>query len=173
MRILPLLVATLIIAGGAPLAFGEGIKQVQSTETFEAWTVRCVTARADTNTKNCEATHSVRNDKGAIIVHAAIGKNNKTPEGLIVVFQVPQGLLLSHPARMIAEGKVAVLTAPYFTCMQDTCLAHADTTKSSLAPFIPAKTGFLEVTERTGRTVRIEISFKGLAAALDRLSDQP
>jgi len=160
------------MVGGAPLASGEETKPVPSTEIYDAWTVRCVAAGSDATTKNCEATHSVRNDKGAVIVHTAIGQDRKRQDGLIVVFQVPQGLLLSQPARLVAEGKVAVLAAPYFTCLQNTCLARADTTKSSLELFVPAQKGFLEVKERTGRTVRIEISFKGLAAALDRLVGQ-
>jgi len=173
MCILPLFAAALAIAGDAPFAYGEETSPVPTTETYDAWTVRCVTARSDATGKNCEAIHSVRNDKGAVIVHAAIGKDSTKQDGLIVVFQVPQGLLLSHPARLVAEGKVAVLAAPYFTCMQNTCLARADTTKSSLDLFVPAQKGFLEVKERTGRTVRVEISFQGLAAALDRLVGQP
>lgn len=153
-----------------PSALSQEAKPSQSTETYGNWTVRCVTSDNEAKVKTCEIIQLIRNDNGATIVQTAIGKGSgDASDGLIVVFQLPQGLLLTEPAKMTLEGTETVLSARYFTCMQSTCLARADIKYEDLDPFIAAKKGILDITQRDGRTLRIEISYDGLSDALERL----
>lgn len=147
-----------------------------TTETYGSWTYRCsqVAQQADTQTsakKACELVQVVRDSKGNVIAQIAFGKDPGDEDKLIAVVQVPQGTLLTQPVTLSDEALKNSLSAPYFSCFNNICLARTDIDPNLLSALGAVDKGQLEFADRTGRTVRVLLSFEGLKAASDRLID--
>lgn len=145
-----------------------------TTETYGSWTYRCsqVTPPADassTTNKTCELVQVVRDGKGNVIAQIAFGKNPDGENSLISVIQLPQGTLLTAPVTLSDETKKHNLTALYFSCFNNICLARTDVSRNLLKALGDGNKGTLEFVDRSGRTVRVLLSFKGLKAASERL----
>lgn len=140
----------------------------QSTETYGDWTYRCQIVNDADKTKRCEVVQVIRDDKGAVISQAAIGKSEEASKFLMVV-QVPQGVLLTEQLSFETEDAKTKVEAPYVTCVQNYCLARADVENTLMKSFGQAKKGFVSIRDNTGRPIKIAVSFNGMSDALSKL----
>ncbi|MBO6919361.1 MAG: invasion associated locus B family protein [Rhizobiaceae bacterium] len=147
-----------------------------TTETYGSWTYRCsqIAQQSDAQTsakKACELVQVVRDGKGNVIAQIAFGRDPDGENKLIAVVQVPQGTLLTRPVTLSDEARKNNLTAPYFSCFNNICLARTDIEPNLLSALGVGDKGQLEFADRTGRIVRVLLSFEGLKAASDRLME--
>ena len=145
-----------------------------TTETYGSWTYRCsqIAQQEDTQEtakKACELVQIVRDGKGNVISQIAFGKNPDGGDSLVTVIQVPQGMLLTEPVKLSNESQTQAITAPYFSCFNNICLARTDIKSDLLSALGGDSKGNLEFVDRSGRKVRVLLSFDGLKAASDRL----
>ena len=154
----------------------------QTTETYDNWVYRCsqiTTAAAQqgnseqaaTPQKRCEVTQVLQDNTGNVIAQIAIGKSAETEGNLVLVMQVPQGTLLSEPVRMGNETLSTSIDAAYFTCLQSVCLARAETKGKPLNDLAKLEKAKLQFADRSGRSIQVLFSFKGLAPALKRMDE--
>lgn len=160
-----------------------------TTETYGNWTYRCaqitspsdqVEAPAaaagetpakpeDSTTMVCETSQVLQDADRNVIAQIAFGNVPATPGKLVVVFQVPQGTLLSSPVRFGTEGLKDSLEAEYVTCYQQICLARAEIETETIRKFGQSENGTLEFADRSGRKISVLLSFDGMTAANERL----
>ena len=172
---------------GAPHASAE--KPSVTTETYGNWTYRCAqitnpsdqvetpaAATGETPTKPeasttmvCETSQVLQDADRNVIAQIAFGNVPATPGKLVVVFQVPQGTLLSSPVRFGTEGLKDSLEAEYVTCYQQICLARAEVETEIIRKFGQSENGTLEFADRSGRKISVLLSFEGMTAANERL----
>lgn len=152
------------------------------TETFGNWSYRCRQVQPQGEIKpdadkanvpskmSCETLQVVRDEKGNVIAQIAFGVVPTSPDAIIAVFQVPQNTLLSSPVKFGSEDLATAIEANYVTCFQSICLARTSTTKDQLASLASAADkGAMEFKDRSGRSIRVLLSFDGLTSALQRL----
>lgn len=159
------------------LATGQSFAQEPSitTETYGSWTYRCSQVskpNADdtaVSKKACELVQVLQDAKGNVIAQLAFGIDAASPEKIVSVMQVPQGALLTVPVVLSDEDKKNTLQAPYFSCFNNICLARTETNKEQLKSFGTSSKGNLEFADRSGRKIRVLLSFEGLSAASERL----
>lgn len=160
----------------------------ETTETYGDWTFRCNQVEASTAeasetdgnnsskdavTKLCETTQVLRDGNGNVIAQIAFGQDPSNAEKIVTVFQVPQGTLLTTPVRFGDEELTKSIDADYFTCIQSICLARTETDEASLKDIGSVEKGSLIFADRSGRNIRVLLSFKGLNDAIERMvSDQ-
>lgn len=163
------------VFGVTSLCLGAVVAQEPSetTETYGSWMYRCVQPQAvqggDTlPPKICEINQTLSDANGSVVGTIAIGPN-PDGEGLVSVFRVPQGTLLSYPVNFGTEDGEAVVQAQYFTCMNNACFARVATSEDVVVDIAEAEQGRLLFADRSGRVVQVLLSLSGLKAALGRL----
>ncbi len=160
-----------------------------TTETYGNWTYRCAqiaspseqaaTPEASTgetpakpeaaNTMVCETSQVLQDANRNVIAQIAFGIAPATQDKLVIVFQVPQGTLLSSPVRFGAEGLKDSIEAEYVTCYEQICLARAEIESKTIRKFGESENGALEFADRSGRKINVLLSFDGMTAANERL----
>lgn len=171
---------------GTPHASAQ--KPSVTTETYGNWTYRCAQVASpsdqvdapaasgetpakpkDSTTMVCETSQVLQDADRNVIAQIAFGNVPATPGRLVIVFQVPQGTLLSSPVRFGTEGLKDSLEAEYVTCYQQICLARAETEAETIRKFGQSENGTLEFADRSGRKISVLLSFDGMTAANERL----
>ena len=146
----------------------------ETTETYGSWTYRCsqVAQQNDANSaakRACELLQVIRDSKGNVIAQIAFGNSLEDNNNLISVVQVPQGMLLSEPIVLADEVQKNKVAAPYFSCFNNICLARANVSRDVLSALGDSNKGSLEFVDRTGRKIKVLLSFEGLKTASERL----
>jgi len=155
---------TLTAASAALAAQGQTPpKPSQTTETFGAWTVRCVGGEQ----KTCEAVQVINGQAGTIAEIAIALPKGETDA--IIASRAPLGVLISEPMLFGEADSTDPIAINYVTCVSQGCLAQAKVPAEGLMSLAGKKTGNLTIKERSGRTFRITVSLEGLKDALTRL----
>lgn len=139
------------------------LKPSQTTETFGAWTVRCV---GDVQ-KNCEALQVINGQAGTIAeIAIALPQGQKDA---VIASRAPLGVMISEPIRFGEKGSSDAIEINYVTCVSQGCIAQAKVSAEGLRSLAGKKAGNLTIKEHSGRTYQITVSFDGLGDALTRL----
>lgn len=184
MRVLLTVIGGLALLG-APHASAE--KPSVTTETYGNWTYRCAQIASPSDqvgtpaagetpakpeaspTMVCETSQVLQDAERNVIAQIAFGTIPGTPGKLVIVFQVPQGTLLSSPVRFGTEGLKDSVEAEYVTCYQQICLARAEIETETIRKFGLSENGTLEFADRSGRKISVLLSLDGMTAANERL----
>ena len=138
-------------------------KPSQTTETFGAWTVRCVGAEE----AQCEAVQII-NGKAGTIAEIAIALPAGQKEA-ILASRAPLGVMISEPIRFGEKDAADAFAINYVTCVNKGCLAQAKVPTDGLLSLADKKAASLTIKEHSGRTFQILVSLDGLKDALTRL----
>ena len=138
-------------------------KPSQTTETFGAWTVRCV---GDAQ-KNCEALQVINSQAGTL-AEIAIALPSGRDEA-VIAGRAPLGVSISEPMRFGEKDSAEAIEIDYVTCVSQGCLAQAKVPAAGLWSLADKKTGNLTIREHSGRVYQITVSLDGLKDALTRL----
>lgn len=138
-------------------------KPSQTTETYGAWTVRCI----GDEEKACEAVQVINGQAGTI-AEIAIALTTNQSEA-IIASRAPLGVLVSEPILFGETDGSEFIEINYVTCLSQGCFAQVSVPAEGLLSLADKKSGHLSIKERTGRTYRITVSFEGLRDALTRL----
>ncbi|TDT88806.1 invasion associated locus B family protein [Azorhizobium caulinodans] len=140
----------------------------RTTATYDDWVVRCERSEVVGGAKVCEAAQTLQigNAQQQLGAQVVFGRLTKEAPMRIVV-QLPVGVWLPNGARFVLPGdKPRTIAMPYKFCIR-ACIADADLSADDVAALNtnagPAKLEFLD---RNQQPVALEISFKGLPAAL-------
>ncbi len=138
-------------------------KPSQTTETFGAWTIRCVGEEQ----KSCEALQVINSNAGTIAeIAIALGNNNKEA---IIASRAPLGVMISEPMRFGESGGKTPFEINYVTCVSQGCIAQTKVSTDGLFELADKDAGSLTFKERSGRALQIKLSLNGLKDALIRL----
>jgi invasion protein IalB len=145
-----------------------------STATFDDWLMRCETRPP--GPKVCEAAQAIAargaNQQQSVIAEVVFGRISKTDPMKLIV-QLPPGVWLPSGASFtVGDGSAVALT---FTRCTQACVAEAE-----LRPeFVQALRGWtktdparLDFEDGAQRKVELNVSLKGLPAALAARDDQ-
>lgn len=153
-----------------PAAAQEAEQPSQTTETFGAWTVRCVAQADQPQTRQCEAVHSVSTN-GGVIAQVAIAAAQEGRAQVVAV--TPLGVKLAMTPQIGIAGSGDPVPLPWDMCMAGGCVARASIAQSEVSALAGTGGLVLSFTEGAGRRLDIEIPTSGLAASLGRLSFAP
>ena len=145
-----------------------------SSATFGDWTLRCQTAAAPQARRSCEVIQNVMiQNQSAPFALVAFGK--PTPEeGLHVTVVVPVNVTFPSAVRVATDEKDPQPAELGWTrCLPAGCFATAVPKEEALKKW-RAASGPARVTFKSasGQDVAMQISFRGLAQALDALAKE-
>lgn len=159
-------ITTVIALGAASTTFAaqdQAPKPSQTTETFGAWTVRCV----GTDSKNCEAVQAISGQAGTIAeIAIALPQGQKDA---ILAGRAPLGVMISEPIRFGEKDSADAFEISYVTCVSQGCLARTKVPAEGLLSLADKKAGSLTIKESSGRIYQITVSLEGFKDALARL----
>ena len=141
------------------------------TETYGDWTKRC-TAVSDASEEGgkawrCEMAQTVQlRNTGQTILQIALGRV-ASDAPISVVFQVPSTVWLRTPITLtVGDGTGDPdLTATYFRCGADACLADGELDDALRQKLLVGSTMSVSFADGTQRTVRLPVSLNGFADA--------
>ncbi|HEX7075108.1 MAG TPA: invasion associated locus B family protein [Hyphomicrobiaceae bacterium] len=148
----------------------EGVEMQSPTslsETYEAWTVRCVNQQQGEKTQRvCQMAQTLlQQGSQQRVLTFALRRRDDTARATLVF---PFGLLLSEGFRVeIAEEEV--LRGTYRTCLPTGCIAEVEVPAETIEKLEAAETASVLMTATTGQQIRADISLKGFKAAYQRL----
>lgn len=161
-----------------------------TTATYGDWIVRCLSVeQADTETsiRQCEVVHEIsiqqEGQPPRVLVQLALGflpdANTQTDKGqLKMVASVPTGVDLRNNVRIavdVTEGTEVspekLISASFFRCQQNTCLADTDMTDGMLDLLLNAETAQVSFTDSSLRNVIVPLSLSGFGAATSAAFD--
>lgn len=139
----------------------------RTTATYDDWVVRCERSEAVGGARVCEAAQTLQIGNAQQQLQAQIVFGRLTKEApMRLVVQLPVGVWLPAGSKFIFGEKPRTIAADYKFCIR-ACIADVDLNADDVAALSkeagPAKLEFLD---RNQQPVALEISFKGLAAAL-------
>jgi invasion protein IalB len=145
-----------------------------STSTFDDWLVRCETRPPAP--KVCEAAQAIAtrgaNQQQSVIAEVVFGRVSKTDPMKLIV-QLPAGVWLPSGASFtVGDGPAIALT--YTRCTQS-CVAEAEVKPEflqTLRGWTKTDPARLEFEDGAQRKVELNVSLKGLPAALAARDDQ-
>lgn len=140
----------------------------QTTATYRDWTLRCVVA-ADKH-KKCEVTQATHvQGRQRPVSQIAISEPVKGSPAKMVV-QLPIGIWLPAGVKVSYGANEPAVIASFKRCVPDACFADATLTDAQLDKMKSAKkSGHLEFENGTQNLLKLPISFRGFAEALDAL----
>ena len=151
---------------------------VDARETrYQAWVLRCETLRAAKPPRTLcglVSTVSVKNEGGQpTIVTRIMLRPAQTGKGYQMAFELPLGVLLP-PGAQVADGAgKPVVRLPFVACRPTSCEAGAVLTDEQTAQLrASADKGMVFYELQNGKTMKLEYSMAGFAAALDQLKAQ-
>ncbi|GGF48300.1 hypothetical protein GCM10007301_04480 [Azorhizobium oxalatiphilum] len=139
----------------------------RTTATYDDWVVRCERSEAVGGARVCEAAQTLQigNAQQGLQAQIVFGRLTKESPMRLVV-QLPVGVWLPAGSKFIFGEKPRTISADYKFCIR-ACIADVDVSADDVVALSkeqgPAKLEFLD---RNQQPVALEISFKGLAAAL-------
>lgn len=138
------------------------------TETYGAWTVRCMTPEAADSERQCEMVQELsREEDGQRLLAISVQDNEGIGQ---LVLLVPFGLQLSQGVQMtVAEGQVAQI--PFHTCMPAGCIARTDLEAEPIARLQRGSTLQVEMRTTADEPFAVDLSLQGFTAAWTRLQD--
>lgn len=177
MRRLALLLPILL----ASPALGQGAEPSATTATYGNWTVTCQQV-AEARVCQMLTRLNVKGEDGQVrpLLEMAIGR---PPAGgdLRLVLQVPMDVALREPVTLAtnAEGATTadpaappLLTASYFACLPNGCLADAVLDQAGLKAMTAAATATVTFTVLNGnRKVAVPVALSGFADAWAALGE--
>lgn len=158
--------------GQAPAAPARPVSSTPqaTSETYGDWVVVCSAAPAGTV---CEADSSlsVRGQQGAIARIGFARTAKDKPMRLLV--QTPVSIAIAPGVRVDPASNKNGAALSYRNCTPGGCFADADLSSEQLQAFRAAAVGDpgkITLTDATGRTLELAVSFRGLDVALDALA---
>ncbi|WP_051357021.1 invasion associated locus B family protein [Azorhizobium doebereinerae] len=159
-------------AAPKPAAPGPALGQEDSgptrtTATYDDWVVRCERSDVVGGAKVCEAAQTLQigNPQQGLSAQVVFGRLTKEAPMRLVV-QLPVGVWLPTGIRFVYGEKARTVAAQYKFCIR-ACIADVELSAEDVAELgTAAGPGKLEFLDRNQQPVALDISFKGLAAAL-------
>lgn len=145
-----------------------------TSAVFGDWVMACQRIEGSTPPKVCEATHSVQiQGQPGPILQVAIAKGAKPNERRVTIV-VPTNISIAAAPRMAAQDKdPQPLQLAWATCVPGGCFANATLADDAVKRMRDASSpGSVTVTDASGRNVVIQVSYRGLAQALDALAKE-
>ncbi len=145
----------------------------QSTmAAFGDWVLRCQRrAEGAIAVKICEVNHTIQNaQQQAPVAQIALGRVIKS-EPMHLTAQLPTNVTFPSIVKLLADDKdTHPLELAWRRCIQNGCFADAPLSDEQTRQLHNRTgSGIVEFVEGAGRTVRLPLSFDGLAPALDAL----
>lgn len=138
------------------------------TQTFGAWTMRCVTA--EKAVPPCEITQGVTNrDTGKQVMQFSIAYL-KAQDQYAVQILLPLGFLLQSGVLVRLEGAADITDWPVTRCMPQGCLVEKLVAASVLEPFRAHDKGSVAVLDIKGQAVAFPIDLSGFTKASDAMT---
>lgn len=134
----------------------------------------CQRTEGTTPPKVCEATHSVQiQGQPGPVLQVAIAKGAKPNERKVTIV-VPTNISITTAPRLSAQDKdPQPLQLAWATCVPGGCFANATLADDAVKRMRDnASPGSVSVTDAGGRNVVIQVSYRGLAQALDALAKE-
>lgn len=166
-------------AANAPAAAAPAAAQVpaeprSTSAVFGDWMMVCQRTEGTTPPKVCEATHSVQiQGQPGPVLQVAIAKGAKPNERKVTIV-VPTNISITTAPRLSAQDKdPQPLQLAWATCVPGGCFANATLADDAVKRMRDnASPGSVSVTDAGGRNVVIQVSYRGLAQALDALAKE-
>lgn len=173
-KFLLILISATISSILAPSAFAQ--QTATSNTAFDSWVMSCSShAEKDKpTTKACEIRSTVvvqdkQSTQQGVAVVVAIGRI--LPEQkLQFVAQLPINSVLNIPVKITGKDDKAIVELTYAACQPQLCTATGSLTEAQISAL--RKAGdilFVVYRNQAGQDVKVEVSTKGFAAALDAL----
>lgn len=166
-------------AVNAPAATAPAASQVpaeprSTSAAFGDWILVCQRIEGATPPKVCEATHSVQiQGQPGPVLQVAIAKGAKPNERRVTIV-VPTNISIGTAPRLATQDKdPQPLQLAWATCVPGGCFANANIADDVMKRMRDnTSPGSVSVTDAGGRNVMIQVSFRGLAQALDALAKE-
>ncbi|WP_371346716.1 invasion associated locus B family protein [Ancylobacter sp. IITR112] len=151
-------------APAAAPAAADASQPVETTATYQDWLMRCVTP--EDQAKACEIIQKLQVQGQGLVATIAVGRADaKAP--MLIVIQVPQGVWLPAGISLQIGDKGKPLDLEYKRCGQ-VCVAEAQLDAATVqAMKSSAEAGSFTFQDGAQRDVKLPVSFKGFAPALD------
>lgn len=170
MRSLALSIVLALVPG---LSFAQQTAPLPSTvtETYDAWTVNCVSVDAagePLERQLCEMSQQLQQqDSGQRVLNVVLQPDGDDAN---LVILTPFGLLLSGGVQIdVEEGQVAVLA--FRTCLPAGCLARGTLTDEEVGLLRRGSIAQIQMTSADEDPFIVEISLAGFTNAWNRLQD--
>jgi invasion protein IalB len=144
--------------------------------SFGDWTLRCQRLEDGAETQRvCEVVQQIRaQGQQNPVAELAIGRLKKA-DPLRLTVALPVNITFLNPPNFSADGKVPEpLDFGWRKCLPGGCIADAPLKDEVLRRWkTQTSAGRINWTDAAGRDIAIDLSFRGLAQALDALSKEP
>lgn len=172
-RLLPALglAASLLVALGAPAAFGQAapVAADMTTETFKDWVVRCMPAAEGTQ-RLCEMTQELNDSQSGKRVLAIGIQRTASGDGLATIV-APLGLKLAMGVTLRGENDLA-LAAEFDTCLPAGCIARRDMDAGMIEALSATTVLTASMGTPDGQKLEVSLSPKGFPEAWSRLQQE-
>ncbi len=152
---------------GPALGAQEESGPTRTTATYDDWVVRCERSDVVGGAKVCEAAQTLQigNQQQQLVAQVVFGRLTKDAP-LRLVVQLPVGVWLPAGSQFVFGDKPRTITPQYKFCIR-ACIADVELSADDVAALAAAPgPGKLDFLDRNQQAVSLQISFKGLAAAL-------
>lgn len=152
---------------GPALGANEDSGPTRTTATYEDWVVRCERSDVVGGAKVCEAAQTLQigNQQQQLVAQVVFGRLTKEAP-LRLVVQLPVGVWLPAGVQFAYGEKPITVSSQYKFCIR-ACIADVELSAEDVAALAAAPgPGKLDFLDRNQQPVSLQISFKGLAAAL-------
>ena len=135
-----------------------------TTATYQDWVVRCTTTPE--KVRACEIVQNLQVEGQGVVASIALGKADaKAPLRLVV--QLPAGVWLPTSVAFSVSEKAKPLQLEYKRCLQ-ACFADIELDAAAVQALRTAtEPGSFSFDDGARRPVKLPVSFKGFAPALD------
>lgn len=152
---------------GPALGTNEDSGPTRTTATYDDWVVRCERSDVVGGAKVCEAAQTLQigNQQQQLVAQVVFGRLTKEAP-LRLVVQLPVGVWLPAGVQFAYGEKPRTVTSQYKFCIR-ACISDVELSADDVAALTAAPgPGKLDFLDRNQQPVSLQISFKGLAAAL-------
>lgn len=152
---------------GPALGTNEDSGPTRTTATYDDWVVRCERSDVVGGAKVCEAAQTLQigNQQQQLVAQVVFGRLTKEAP-LRLVVQLPVGVWLPAGVQFAFGEKPHTVSSQYKFCIR-ACIADVELSAEDVAALAAAPgPGKLDFLDRNQQPVSLQISFKGLPAAL-------
>jgi invasion protein IalB len=143
-----------------------GQSQQQPELMYSPWIKICNKAQNDPNAKQiCVTAKDGRLENGMPVAAAALIEPQGEQKKLIRI-TVPLGMQLQHGTRLIIDQETP-MTAPYFMCFPNGCMADYEASADTVAKLKKGKTLTLQAINMQGQAISLPLPLADFAKAYD------
>ena len=169
--------AAVLFGGSLAVSASPALAQTATSATYDSWTARCST-RTDQgkSVKGCEIISSVmvqlQNGQTGVAAVMALGRS-EAGKPLKLVVQVPVMSWIPNGVKLQDKDGKEIAKLDYTFCRNDLCEASVDFTDAQAQALKKQGDSVFALYRNAGQQdVRVEVSLKGYAGALDALTKE-